>query len=161
MTNLTGKRRTDTACRIIMSSPATIYRAFLDPDAVAAWRPPTGMRCQIHAFDPSEGGKFRMAFAYVDANHPALGKTSKHVDVFHGRFAALIANERIVEVVEFETDDLAFVGAMTVVTTLAAVPGGTNVTVVCEDVPDGICPDDHQAGMASSLENLARFTEGR
>ena len=159
MTNASGNKRTDSASRVIKASPRTIYQAFLDPEAVASWRPPEGMKAHIYAFDPREGGIFRMSFAYIDSDHAVRGKTTEHADVFQGRFLELVPDERIVELVEFESDDPAFAGAMTVITTLAAVPGGTEVTIECEDVPDGIRPDDHQAGLTSTLKNLAAFTE--
>lgn len=41
---------------------------------------------------------------------------------------------------------------------LVAVEGGTEVTFLCENVPYGIKPEDHQEGMASTLGNLASFT---
>jgi hypothetical protein len=53
------------------------------------------------------------------------GKTSAHADVFHGRFVELVPHERVVELVEFESDDPAFAGAVTIATTLAAGGGGT------------------------------------
>ena len=87
------------------------------------------------------------------------GKTSEHADVFQGRFLELVPDKRIVELVEFESDDPAFSGAMTIITTFAAVPGGTAVTIRCEDVPSGIRQSDHQTGMTSTLNNLAAFTE--
>lgn len=152
-------RRTDTGSRVIHASPSTIYRAFLDAEAVACWRPPAGMKARIYAFDPREGGTYRMAFVYADADHSVAGKTSEHVDQFRGRFVALVPNERIVEQVEFESNDPAFAGAMTIVTTLVPVEGGTKVTVECRDVPEGIKASDHEAGIASSLRNLALLTE--
>ncbi|SEE57285.1 Uncharacterized conserved protein YndB, AHSA1/START domain [Rhizobiales bacterium GAS191] len=159
MTNAPGKKRTDSASRVIRASPRTIYRALLDPAAVASWRPPDGMEGQIYAFDPREGGTFRMSFAYTDADHTVRGKTSEHADMFQGRFLELVPDERVVELVEFESDDPAFAGAMTIITTLAAVSGGTEVTILCENVPSGIRPSDHQTGMMSTLKNLAAFTE--
>lgn len=150
-------RRTDTGSRIINASPATIYRALVDPEAVASWRPPAGMRAEILAFDASEGGTFRMAFIYEDAG--SHGKTSDNADVFAGRFVELAPDRRVVEVIEFESDDPAFTGAMRIVTTLEPVGDGTRVTVSCQDVPPGIGEDDHQNGIASSLANLAAFTE--
>ena len=71
----------------------------------------------------------------------------------------LIPDGRIVQVIEFESEDPAFAGTMTVDWTLADVPGGTEVTILCENVPEGIRPDDHETGLRSTLENLAAFTE--
>jgi len=151
--------RTHSALRVIKASPPAIYRAFLDPEAVATWRPPKGMTAQIFVFEAREGGTYRMAFAYSDVHHTVPGKTSEHVDAFRGRFIELVANERIVERVAFETDDPALGGVMTITTTLEPVAGGTRITIRCENVPGGISESDHQAGMASTLDNLASFVE--
>jgi uncharacterized protein YndB with AHSA1/START domain len=151
--------RTDTASRIIRASPRTIYRALLDPEAIVRWRPPAGMKAHVYAFDPREGGTFRMSFSYVDASHDVRGKTSDDADVFEGRFLELVPDERVVELIEFESDDPAFTGSMAVTTSLRAVDGGTEVTIRCENVPQGIRPEDHAVGMASTLKNLASFTE--
>ncbi len=96
-----------------------------------------------------------MSFGYIDTTVP--GKTSAHEDVFHGQFLELVPDKRIVELVEFESDDPAFAGKMTVTTTLVPVEGGTAVTFICENVPVGIQPGDHYEGMMSSLKNLDTF----
>jgi uncharacterized protein YndB with AHSA1/START domain len=158
MANLPGEKRVDAGSRFIKASPQTIYQAYMDPQAIAEWRPPDGMRCEILEFEPHAGGKFRMAYVYTAA-HPVAGKTAEDRDIFEGRFTELVPGERIVEVVEFESDDPAFAGEMSITTLLAAKPGGTEVTVLCENVPPGIQRDDHLQGINSSLQNLAAFTE--
>lgn len=82
---------------------AAVYRALLDPRAVAKWKVPDGMTCHGHAFDAREGGSFRISLT-CDAPTGA-GKTTAHTDTYHGRFVKLVPNEQIVEVDEFETDD--------------------------------------------------------
>jgi uncharacterized protein YndB with AHSA1/START domain len=81
------------------------------------------------------------------------------VAIVRGRFLAWIPHERIVQLVEFESDDPAFAGEMTLTWTLTAVEGGTKVDIRAGHVPPGIRPDDHEAGFRSTLENLAAFTE--
>ena len=157
MTNAPDHQRIDSASKVIKASPQKIYQAFLDPEAIASWRPPEGMTCQIYEFNPHEGGIYRMSFSYTDTNHPVRGKTSEHADVFQGRFLELVPNKRIVELVEFESGDPAFAGTMTITTTLEPVPGGTEVTFICENVPTGIRLGDHYKGMMSTLKNLAVF----
>lgn len=152
-------KRMDCATKIIRAPPQSIYRAFLDPRAVAAWRPPRGMTARIESFEPRPGGIYRMAFIYTEPSPEVRGKTSAHADVVQGQFVELVPNQRIVERVEFESDDPAFSGAMTITTTLTPVPGGTEVRFTCENVPPGIRPEHHERGMASTLENLAAFTE--
>jgi uncharacterized protein YndB with AHSA1/START domain len=73
-----------------------------------------------------------------------------------GQFLELIPGERIVQLIEFESKAPAFAGPMTIKWTPADVPGGTEVTILCENVPEGI---RHEAGIRSSLESLAAFTE--
>ena len=104
--------RTDAASRVIKAPAQKIYAAHVDPQAVAKWRPPQGMCAEIYNFNAREGGGYRMAFVYEDASVP--GKTSAHADVFEGQFVELVPGERIVERVEFQSDDPAFAGAMTI-----------------------------------------------
>ena len=117
------------------------------------------MKGQIHAFDPRVGGTYRMALTYDEPGHSMPGKTSEHSDVVAGQFLQLVPDERVVQLVEFESEDPAFAGAMTMTWALAAVPGGTEITILCENVPEGIRQEDHDAGLRSTLENLAAFTE--
>lgn len=152
-----GRGRTDSASRLIKAPSRTIYRALLDPNAIAAWRAPRGMRMEIAAFDAREGGIFRMALTYDDPT--ACGKTSAHSDVVEGRFHELVPNERVVEIVTFSSDDPVFAGEMSITTSLSPVPDGTEVTIRCDNVPHGISAEDHQAGLASTLANLAAFIE--
>ena len=159
MTNTLSHKRTDSASRVIKASSQKIYQAFLNPEAIVSWRPPEGMKCHIYEFNPHEGGTFRMSFGYEDAKHEVSGKTSEHEDVFHGRFLELNPDKRIVELIEFESVDPTFAGEMKITTTFVPVPEGTEVTFVCENVPVGIQPSDHNEGMTSSLKNLAAFTE--
>ncbi|PMB10823.1 ATPase [Fischerella thermalis CCMEE 5273] len=159
MTKQSTNSRMDRASRVIMASPRTIYRAFLDPEALVSWLPPEGMKGHVYEFDARVGGDYRMSLTYVEADHSALGKTSENTDVVQGRFIELIPNERVVQLVEFESEDSAFAGRMRMTWALAAVQEGTEVSIICEDVPEGIRQEDHVAALRSTLENLANFIE--
>jgi uncharacterized protein YndB with AHSA1/START domain len=150
--------RTDSASRIIKASPQTIYEAFLDPKAWVVWLPPEGMSGRIDRFDPREGGTYRMVLTYK-APDVSAAKSSENSDVVEGRFVKLVPNEGVVQVVKFESDDPAYSGEMQMTWSLAAVPAGTEVTITAENVPSGIRPEDHEAGMNSTLANLAVFVE--
>lgn len=151
-------RRTDTGSRLIAASPERLYAAHLDAQAIAAWRPPQGMRAEIYRFDPRAGGGYRMAFVYEDAS--IAGKSGDNADVFSAEYLDLVPNRRIVERVTFQSDDPAFAEPMTVTTTFTPEAGGTRVTSTLENVSPAIGEADHQAGIASSLENLARYVGG-
>jgi len=134
-----------------------VYRAYLDPDALVAWLPPGSMRGVVHAFEGRERGAFSMSLVYPEGDSSARGKTSADTDTFRGRFVKLIPNERIVWAVEFESADPSFAGEMIVTTKLAPAGSGTKVTILCENIPPGIRPEDNEAGCRSTLEKLASF----
>lgn len=146
--------------RFIAAPPQKIFQALLDPKAVAVWQPPAGMTAEIFQFEPHPGGAFHMALIYT-GDHRLPGKTSEHADLVKGRFAEIVPDVRVVQIVEFESDDPAFKQAMTITTSLTAAPGGTEVTVRCENVPEGISESDHVEGIASTLQNLAAYVESR
>ena len=146
--------RTDTASRLVSASSDAIYAALIDPDALMAWLPPEGMTGRAILFEPWQGGRYRIELTY-DAD--GAGKTTARTDISAGRFLVLEPGRRLVQSVEFESDDPAFVGEMIMTWSLDPAPGGTNITIAAENVPAGISAEDHAVGLASSLENLARF----
>lgn len=80
-------------------------------------------------------------------------------DTFHGRFVTLAANERVVEVVEFETADPALRGGMTITIALADAAGGTDVHAVPDGLPSGLSLADNELGWRMSLAKLAALVE--
>jgi uncharacterized protein YndB with AHSA1/START domain len=138
---------------------ALVYRALLDPDAVATWMVPDGMTSDVHAFDAREGGLFRISLSYDTPT--GIGKTTERTDTYHGRFVRLVPNELVVEVLEFETTDPALQGEMTITITLAEANGGTEVRAVHDRLPPGLSPADNEVGWRMSLAKLAALVESR
>jgi uncharacterized protein YndB with AHSA1/START domain len=145
--------------RHVKAPRAAVYRALLDPRAVATWMVPAGMTSRVLAFDPREGGAFRISLTY-DAPTGA-GKTTAHSDTFHGRFVKLVENELVVEVVEFETRDPALQGEMTITIALADAGGGTDLLAVHDGLPEGLSAADNETGWRMSLAKLAALLEAR
>ncbi len=132
------------------------YRALLDPRAVATWKVPTGMANHVHAFDAREG----WLVPDLTYNAPTgTGKTTAHTDTYHGRFVKLVANEQVVEVVEFETTDPALRGEMTITITLTDAGRGTDVLAVHDGLPPGLSTVDNEAGWREALAKLAALVE--
>jgi uncharacterized protein YndB with AHSA1/START domain len=136
---------------------AMVYRALLDARAVAKWKVPDGMTCQVHEFDAREGGAIRISLTY--ATPTGAGKTTAHTDTYHGRFVKLVPNEQIVEVDEFETADPALRGEMTITITLADADGGTDLHAVHGGLPRGVSPADNETGWRMALAKLAALVE--
>ena len=143
--------------RRIAAPRAAVYRALIDPAAVAQWRVPDEMTSEVHEFDPREGGRFRVSLTYDAAT--GAGKSAAHTDTYHGHFARLVPGEQVVEVLEFETADPALGGEMTMTTTLADADGGTEVLIVHDGVPDQVPAADNETGTRMALARLARLVE--
>lgn len=151
--------RTDTATRFIGASPEAVYNAFVDVEALMAWLPPQGMSGRALLFEPRKGGRYRIELTLEGEGHSMPGKTTDRTDIASGLFLELVPGRRIVQTVEFDSADPAFAGTMVMTWSLEPAPEGTKVIVSAADVPSGIFAADHEAGLASSLENLARFVE--
>ncbi|MEY2552576.1 MAG: hypothetical protein QOC57_436 [Ilumatobacteraceae bacterium] len=144
--------------RHIRARRERVYEALLDAEAVRQWMVPDHMTSTIHSFDASEGGAFRISLTYDQPT--TAGKTSSQTDSFHGRFVKLVPNTEIVQVVEFETDDPAMAGEMTITYTLTdAIDGGTDLAGVHENLPPGVPPADNEMGWTMSMDKLATLVE--
>lgn len=144
------------ASRVIPADAAAIFDALVDSSAVERWRAPAGMSCRVLRFDPRPGGELQLELTYGIDSDSRYAKTTKNVDRLRGSFAEIVPGERVVELVDFDSDQPAYLGRMTVTTTLTPVGGGTDVRMVCENVPPGIAAADHRAGITSTLANLER-----
>lgn len=158
MDNKSMNRRTDSASRVIKASPKTLYQAFVNPEALVTWLPPKGMSGRIDVFDPRVGGTYRITLTY-EMDHDLPGKTSDNTDVSQGKFLELVPEKRIVQSVNFSSEDPAFSGEMIQKWLFETISEGTKVTIICENVPEGIQKEDHDIGLRSTLENLAIYTE--
>lgn len=150
--------RTDSASRVIAAPPAQVYAALVDREALMAWLPPNGMTARFERFDPRPGGSYRLVLTYTDASG-APGKATSDSDVVEARYIDIVPDVRVVQAVDFVSDDPAFAGTMTMTWEVTAVDGGTRVDIIADDVPDGISAEDHAAGLTSSLTNLAQHVE--
>jgi uncharacterized protein YndB with AHSA1/START domain len=159
MTDPGAKKASTTVLRTIYAPREVIYRAFLDPAALALWRSPANMTARVHAFEPRECGTYRMSLTYLDAKDSPGGKTDEDTDTFQGTFLELVPNKKIVELITFETRDPRFAGQMKMTSTFTETVEGTQVTILCENLPEGIRPEDNELGCRSSLQNLARLVE--
>src|SRR5512138_1250490 len=148
---------TTTLFKHIRAPRHAVYAALMDPDAIIQWKVPEGMTAQVHEFDATEGGAFRISLTYDAPDR--LGKTSAHTDTYHGRFVKLVPNELVVEVDEFETDEPDMQGEMTITINLMEAEGGTDVLATHDNLPPGVSPADNELGWRMSLDKLAALVE--
>jgi uncharacterized protein YndB with AHSA1/START domain len=134
--------------RVIAAKPEKVYRAFLDPDAMARWLPPNGFTCKVHHMDAKVGGTFKMSFTNF---------TTGTSITFGGEYLEMVPNERLRYTDVFDDPNLP--GVMTVTITLKKVSVGTELTAVQEGIPDVIPLEACYLGWQESLQNLARLVE--
>jgi uncharacterized protein YndB with AHSA1/START domain len=144
--------------KVIAAPRERVYAALIDPDAVARWKFPAGMAIEVHRFDARPGGAIRVSLTY-DAPDRS-GKTHGRTDTYRGRFLELVPNERVVEVDEFESDDPAMRGEMTITVRLAdAAGGGTELVATHDGLPAGVSAADNELGWREALARLAALVE--
>ena len=150
--------RTDADSRVIAAPADRVFAALVDPAALLEWLPPQGMTGTFERFDARPGGSYRLVLTYDDPEATA-GKATSDSDVVEARFVDIAEGERVVQAVDFVSDDPAFAGTLTMTWAVDEVAGGTRVRITAEDVPDGISKEDHAEGLSSSLANLAAYLE--
>lgn len=134
--------------RVIRATPDRVYRAFLDPDAMAKWLPPHGFTGKVHEMDARVGGGYRMSFTnFATGNAHAFG----------GSYVELIPGERIRYVDRFENPELP--GEMQVTVSLAKVSCGVEVSIVQEGIPEMIPTEACYLGWQESLSQLIALVE--
>lgn len=150
--------RTDSASRFIDAPVSRVFEALVDRDALEAWLPPDGMTASFETFDPSPGGSYRLVLTYAEPA-TARAKSSVDSDIVEARYLDIRPDDRVVQAVNFVSDDPAITGTMTMTWAVHSVADGTRVEIIADGVPDGITAQDHAAGLNSSLEHLARYVE--
>ena len=132
--------------RVIAARPEKIYRAFVEPDAIASWLPPFGYLCTVHELDAKVGGAHRMSFR----NFTTGGGHS-----FGGVYQELVPGARLVYTDKF--DDPGLPGEMKVTVNLNAVSVGTEVNIEQSGIPDAIPTEACYLGWQDSLHKLEKL----
>ncbi|MDO3380635.1 SRPBCC family protein [Gilvimarinus algae] len=134
--------------RVFQAPPERVYRAFLEPAAIAKWNPPNGFTATVHELDAREGGRFRMSFTNF---------SNGQSHTFGGCYLELVPGELIRSTDRFDDEQLP--GEMLLTVRLAAVSCGTEVHITQENVPDMIPPEACYLGWQESLALMAKLVE--
>lgn len=134
--------------RVLRAPPERVYRAFLDPDAMAKWLPPHGFTGRVLSMDARVGGSYRMQFTNF-----SNGQTH----AFGGAYVELVPGERIVHTDRFDDPNLP--GEMRTTITFKAVLVGTELTVEQAGIPAVIPTEMCYLGWQESLQLLAQLIE--
>ena len=133
---------------VLRAPPERVYRAFLEPDAMAKWLPPYGFTCQVHHMEALVGGTYRMSFRN-------FGSGNAHA--FGGEYLELVPFEKIRYSDRFEDPNLP--GQMQATISLRQVSCGTELSILQEGLPEVIPVEMCYLGWQESLAQLARLVE--
>ena len=139
---------TVTLHRVFRAPPDRLYRAFLDPDAMAKWLPPHGFTGRVLSMDARVGGRYRMQFTNF---------SNGQSHAFGGEYLELVPGARIVHTDSFDDPNLP--GEMRTTITFKPVLVGTEVTAVQEGIPAVIPTEMCYLGWQESLQLLALLIE--
>lgn len=134
--------------RVVAAKPEKVYRAFVEPDAIASWLPPYGYLCTVHELNAVVGGMHRISFRNF---------TTGRSHSFGGTYLDLLPYERLVYTDRFDDPNLA--GEMTTTVTLAQVSVGADIRIEQAGVPDLIPLESCYLGWQDSLQKLAKLVE--
>ena len=134
--------------RVLKAKAERVYRAFLDPEAMAKWLPPNGFTGKVHEMDARVGGKYKMSFTNFSTG-------SSHS--FGGEYVELVENERIVNTDRF--DDPNMPGEITNTITIKQVSMGVELSIVQEGIPEVIPVEACYLGWQESLMLLTKLVE--
>ncbi|MBI5449874.1 MAG: SRPBCC family protein [Gammaproteobacteria bacterium] len=134
--------------RVLRATPARVYRAFLDADAMAKWLPPHGFTGKVHHIDARVGGSYKMSFTNFSTGH-------RHS--FGGEYLELVPNERIRHTDSFDDPNLP--GEMRTTISIRQVSCGTELDIVQEGIPAVIPAEACYLGWQESLLLLAQLVE--
>ena len=134
--------------RLLAAKPDKVFRAFVEPDAVASWIPPYGFICTVHELEAKKGGTHRMSFRNF---------TTGNSHSFGGKYIEFVPGERLVYTDRFDDPNLP--GEMKVTVELKAVSVGTEMTIVQEGLPDMIPPEACYLGWQECLQKLTKLVE--
>ena len=134
--------------RVFRAPAERVFRAFIDPDAMAKWLPPHGFTGRVHAMDARVGGAYRMSFTN-------LGNGQSHS--FGGTFLELVPGERIAHTDRFDDPNLP--GEMVTTIRFRTVQVGTEVNIEQAGIPEVIPPEACCLGWQESLQLLALLVE--
>lgn len=134
--------------RVFTTTPEKLFRAFTDPDAMAAWLPPYGFVCKVHAMDARVGGSYKMSF---------LNFSTGNSHSFGGEYLEMVTNEKLKYSDRFDDPNLP--GEMFTTVTLKAVLCGTELFVTQEGIPEAIPVEMCYLGWQESLEKLKKLVE--
>jgi uncharacterized protein YndB with AHSA1/START domain len=115
---------------------------------MAKWLPPYGFTCKVQHMDARVGGTYQMSFTNF---------TTGRGHSFGGEYRELVPFERIRYTDRF--DDPSLPGEMQTTVILKPVPGGTELNVVQEGLPEAIPVAMCYLGWQESLTQLAQLVE--
>ncbi len=134
--------------RVLKATPEKVYRAFIEPDAYAAWLPPYGYVAAVQQMDVVVGGSYKMSFTNF---------TTGQIQSFGGKYLEIRPNSFLKCTDVFDDPNLP--GEMITTVSFEKVSVGTEIKITQEGIPSVIPAEACYLGWEESLEKLKRLVE--
>ena len=134
--------------RVFRAPPERVFKAFVDPEAMAKWLPPNGFTGKVHHMDAKVGGTYKMSFTNF---------TSGNSHSFGGKFLEIVPGERLRYTDQFDDPNLP--GEIMVTIAFKKVSVGTEINIEQAGIPEVIPADACYLGWGESLILLAKLVE--
>jgi uncharacterized protein YndB with AHSA1/START domain len=134
--------------RVLKADPEKLFRAFIDPNAIASWIPPYGFLCVVHEMDARVGGSYKMSF---------INFSTGNGHSFGGEYLEIRPNEFIKHTDIFDDPNLP--GTMITSVWFRKVSCGTELKIVQEGIPSPIPTEMCYLGWQESLDKLTKLVE--
>ncbi|WP_353117966.1 SRPBCC family protein [Myroides odoratus] len=134
--------------RVFTASPAKVFKAFADADALVSWLPPYGFTAKLHHMEFKVGGTYEMSFTNFSTG-------TSHA--FGGQYVEIIDKEVIKYTDRFNDPQLP--GEMITTILLKKVSCGTEIIATQEGIPDAIPVEMCYLGWQESLDKLKKLVE--
>ncbi len=134
--------------RVLNAPPERVYKAFVDPDAMAKWLPPHGFTAKVHFMEARVGGSFKMSFTNFGTGHSHS---------FGGSYKEMEPGKLLKYTDKFDDPNLP--GEMQVTVKFEKVICGTDLHIVQEGIPDMIPVEMCYLGWQQSLQLLIQLVE--
>lgn len=134
--------------RVIKASPEKVYRAFVEPTALASWMPPYGFLGIVHDMTVKVGGTYKMSFQnFSTGNSHSFG----------GEYVEVKPNEFLKYTDKFDDPNLP--GTITNSIWFKKTSVGTELRILQENIPAAIPAEMCYLGWQESLEKLIKLVE--
>jgi uncharacterized protein YndB with AHSA1/START domain len=138
------------------ASPAQVFAAWSDPEALNQWFGPQSHRCQVEKFEFKTGGAYQIRLTPTGESEAGCHSGSNEDAICAGKFVDINKPNRIVMSFTWigQEEDM---GETLLTIEFKPTRDGTELVLTHEKLPSEELREAHQGGWQSTLESLQEY----